>query len=149
MNTTSLHNIMNIFEYYETQGLTEFKNGEMRMWFNTINMHHNIKICIGENIMRIWTEKKASMIQLIGYIQVLILITHIKINTLKTENGKFKYIEETEVIMASNIITQIMIDPLIIMNTTQNIVIEPFIIINNHLDIKYSNNYCGAIIELE
>ena len=102
---------MNIFEYYESQGLTDFKNGEMRIWFNTINMHHNIKNCIGENIMRIWTEKKASMIQLIRYIQVLILITHIKINKIKTENGKFKYIEENEVIMSSNIITQIMIDP--------------------------------------
>ena len=131
MNPTFLHNIMNIFEYYESQGLTDFKNGEMRIWFNTINMHHNIKNCIGENIMRIWTEKKASMIQLIRYIQVLILITHIKINKVKTENGKFKYIEENEVIMSSNIITQIMIDPLIIMNTTQSISIEPFIIINN------------------
>jgi hypothetical protein len=135
MNPTSLHNIMNIFEYYESQGLTEFKKGEMRVWFNTIKMHHNIKNCIEENIMRIWREKKASMIKLIRYIQVLILITHIKINKLKTENGKFKYIEETEVIMSSNIITQIMIDPLIIMD--------------NYSDIKYNNKYDGIVIELE
>lgn len=114
MNPTSLHNIMNIFEYYEIQGLTEFKNGEMRAWFNTINKHHNIKKNIGENIIRIWTEKKSTMIELIRHIQVLILITHIKINKLKDENGRFKYIEETEVIMSSNIITQIMINPLLL-----------------------------------
>ncbi len=142
MNTVSLHNIMNIIEYYETQGLTEFKNGEMRMWFNNINMYHNIKKTIGENIIRIWQEKKSTVRLLIKHIQVLLLVIHIKINTLKNKNGRFKYIEETEVIMSSNIITQIIIDPLMIIN-------NPLMIINNYSDIKYSNNYCGVIIELE
>jgi hypothetical protein len=79
---------------------------------------------------------------LIKHIQVLLLVIHIKINTLKNKNGRFKYIEETEVIMSSNIITQIIIDPLMIIN-------NPLMIINNYSDIKYSNNYCGVIIELE
>ena len=73
MNTVSLHNIMNIIEYYETQGLTEFKNGEMRMWFNNINMYHNIKKTIGENIIRIWQEKKSTVRLLIKEILYLIL----------------------------------------------------------------------------